>query len=322
MRSPTSTGSRPHPPPGVSARSPAGECSCHRSACCRRCGSSASTRPRQAPTAISARRRTRSARCSTATSSSSSAASSRSCCTRRARAPMRSPRRHASRSTSARPVRRSSISAVVVDLDWSPRRVLSRDEWGRVFDGLARVDEIAAEHEPDPRRASALGDADRAAERRRGACSRGVTSVLPRHRPPGARRDRSGRARRRSRTARGPRAHEGHRRSDRRAPASERARPRARCEGGALQAARRRRRADRRDRARARGSGLRRLVRARAGHLASPRPIPLPARARLRTCAEAGRISSGCSRTAPRADQRLRAARAALRGCRDDRHPP
>ena len=39
------------------------------------------------------------------------------------------------------------ISAVVVDTDWSPRRVLSRDEWGRVFDGLARVDELAAERD-------------------------------------------------------------------------------------------------------------------------------------------------------------------------------
>jgi len=37
------------------------------------------------------------------------------------------------------------VSAVVVDLDWSPRRVLSRDEWHRVFDGLERVDEIAGE---------------------------------------------------------------------------------------------------------------------------------------------------------------------------------
>jgi inosose dehydratase len=38
------------------------------------------------------------------------------------------------------------VSAVVVDLDWSPRRPLSRDEWRRVFDGLERVDEIAADH--------------------------------------------------------------------------------------------------------------------------------------------------------------------------------
>ena len=37
------------------------------------------------------------------------------------------------------------VSAVVVDLDWSPRRPLSRDDWHRVFDGLGRVDEIAAE---------------------------------------------------------------------------------------------------------------------------------------------------------------------------------
>jgi len=39
------------------------------------------------------------------------------------------------------------VSAVVVDESWSPRQPLSRDDWRRVFDGLARVDEIAAEHE-------------------------------------------------------------------------------------------------------------------------------------------------------------------------------
>ncbi len=38
------------------------------------------------------------------------------------------------------------VSAVVVDFDWSPRVPLSRDDWRRVFDGLARVDEIAAAH--------------------------------------------------------------------------------------------------------------------------------------------------------------------------------
>src|SRR5690349_3279682 len=37
------------------------------------------------------------------------------------------------------------VSAVVADLDWSPRHALSRDEWHRVFDGLERVDEIAAD---------------------------------------------------------------------------------------------------------------------------------------------------------------------------------
>ena len=39
------------------------------------------------------------------------------------------------------------ISAVVVDMDWSPRRALSRDEWRRMFDGLARIDEIVAERD-------------------------------------------------------------------------------------------------------------------------------------------------------------------------------
>ncbi len=37
------------------------------------------------------------------------------------------------------------VSAVVVDMAWSPRRALSRDEWHRVFDGLERIDEIAAD---------------------------------------------------------------------------------------------------------------------------------------------------------------------------------
>jgi inosose dehydratase len=36
------------------------------------------------------------------------------------------------------------VSAVVLDLDWTQSRPLSGDEWRRVFDGLARVDEIAA----------------------------------------------------------------------------------------------------------------------------------------------------------------------------------
>jgi inosose dehydratase len=39
------------------------------------------------------------------------------------------------------------LSAVVVDESWSPRQPLSRDDWRRIFDGLARVDEIAAAHE-------------------------------------------------------------------------------------------------------------------------------------------------------------------------------
>ena len=39
------------------------------------------------------------------------------------------------------------VSAVVVDMAWTPRRPLSRDEWNRVFDGLAQVDDIAAEHD-------------------------------------------------------------------------------------------------------------------------------------------------------------------------------
>jgi len=39
------------------------------------------------------------------------------------------------------------VSAVVVDLGWSARHELSRDDWRRVFDGLARIDEIADDHE-------------------------------------------------------------------------------------------------------------------------------------------------------------------------------
>ena len=39
------------------------------------------------------------------------------------------------------------VSAVVVDDAWSPRQPLSRDDWRRIFDGLARIDEIAAAHE-------------------------------------------------------------------------------------------------------------------------------------------------------------------------------
>jgi inosose dehydratase len=39
------------------------------------------------------------------------------------------------------------VSAVVVDLAWAPRLPLSRDDWRRIFDGLARIDEIADEHE-------------------------------------------------------------------------------------------------------------------------------------------------------------------------------
>jgi inosose dehydratase len=39
------------------------------------------------------------------------------------------------------------ISAVVVDLDWSPRITLTNDQWQAVFDGLARLDDVAASHE-------------------------------------------------------------------------------------------------------------------------------------------------------------------------------
>jgi inosose dehydratase len=39
------------------------------------------------------------------------------------------------------------VSAVVVDESWSSRQPISRDDWRRIFDGLARVDEIAAAHE-------------------------------------------------------------------------------------------------------------------------------------------------------------------------------
>lgn len=38
------------------------------------------------------------------------------------------------------------VSAVVVDLGWSPRIPLSSTEWRAVFDGLARLDEVAAAH--------------------------------------------------------------------------------------------------------------------------------------------------------------------------------
>ena len=39
------------------------------------------------------------------------------------------------------------ISAVVVDLDWSERIPLSNPQWQAIFDGLARLDEAAAEHD-------------------------------------------------------------------------------------------------------------------------------------------------------------------------------
>ena len=39
------------------------------------------------------------------------------------------------------------VSALVVDLDWSAPRPLSRDEWKRVYDGFLRLDEIAHEHD-------------------------------------------------------------------------------------------------------------------------------------------------------------------------------
>jgi inosose dehydratase len=38
------------------------------------------------------------------------------------------------------------VSAVVVDLDWSPRIPLTEEQWGAIFDGLARIDEVAAAH--------------------------------------------------------------------------------------------------------------------------------------------------------------------------------
>lgn len=38
------------------------------------------------------------------------------------------------------------VSAVVEDLSWPARSELSGDQWGRVFDGLARLDELAASH--------------------------------------------------------------------------------------------------------------------------------------------------------------------------------
>jgi inosose dehydratase len=38
------------------------------------------------------------------------------------------------------------VSAVVVDLDWSPRIPLTADQWRAVFDGLSRLDEVAASH--------------------------------------------------------------------------------------------------------------------------------------------------------------------------------
>jgi inosose dehydratase len=37
-------------------------------------------------------------------------------------------------------------SAIVVDDDWSPRVRLSADDWRRIADGLARIDEVCAEH--------------------------------------------------------------------------------------------------------------------------------------------------------------------------------
>ena len=36
------------------------------------------------------------------------------------------------------------VSAVVVDEDWSPRVPLSADDWRRIADGLARIDELAS----------------------------------------------------------------------------------------------------------------------------------------------------------------------------------
>ena len=159
------------------------------------------------------------------------------------------------------------VSAVVVDLEWSTPHALSQDEWARVFDGLARIDEIADAHglahvvHPHwgtliERRADvwrvlegcdvrfcldtghlALGETD-PAEFAAAAGTR-VAHVHLKDID-----DRGGGA-----------------------AARRRARSRTGREGGALPAARRRRRAHRRDGARARGCGVRRLVRARAGHL-------------------------------------------------------
>lgn len=39
------------------------------------------------------------------------------------------------------------VSALVVDLDWSAPRKLSRDEWRRVYDGFSRLDEIAHDYD-------------------------------------------------------------------------------------------------------------------------------------------------------------------------------
>jgi inosose dehydratase len=38
------------------------------------------------------------------------------------------------------------VSAVVVDLEWSPRVPLSGSQWEAIFEGLERLDEVAAEH--------------------------------------------------------------------------------------------------------------------------------------------------------------------------------
>jgi inosose dehydratase len=38
------------------------------------------------------------------------------------------------------------VSAVVVDLDWSARIPLSDSQWDAIFEGLGRLDEVAAEH--------------------------------------------------------------------------------------------------------------------------------------------------------------------------------
>ena len=37
------------------------------------------------------------------------------------------------------------VSAIVTDASWSPRISLSRDDWGRIFDGLARLDEVCSD---------------------------------------------------------------------------------------------------------------------------------------------------------------------------------
>ena len=57
------------------------------------------------------------------------------------------------------------VSALVVDLDWSTPRPLSRDEWRRVYDASCASMSVAHSHGLDPRAASPLGHSRRAARR-------------------------------------------------------------------------------------------------------------------------------------------------------------